>query len=188
MHSADWYGEDISGKAHTRVAFVDLDMTEVTNNGSVFDECTFRGGRFNVSTHTDAAFLNCTACSFFDATFERCKMVGSTFDRCNFSMMKAIGGNWSFVGLPGAHLGNASFDGTNMREVDLVCTDFTGGKLINAELTGTWFHHANLSGCDLRGSNLISVDPATTELKNAIITIDQAIVLATALGLDVRGM
>lgn len=67
-------------------------------------------------------------------------------------------------------------------------TNFTGGTLINAELTGTWFHHANLSGCDLRGSNLISVDPATTELKNAIITIDQAIVLATALGLDVRGM
>lgn len=97
------------------------------------NECTFRGGRFNVSTHTDAAFLNCAfvSCSFFDTTFERCKMVGSMFDRCAFNLLKVIGGNWSFVGLPGADLSSA-------------------------------------------------------ELKYAIITIDQAIVLATALGGDVR--
>ncbi len=46
---ADWYGEDISGQTHTRVAFMDLDLTEVHNDGAVFEECTFRGAKFNVS-------------------------------------------------------------------------------------------------------------------------------------------
>ena len=60
VRQADWYGEDISGQEHTRVAFVALDLTEATGDGTVFTECTFRDCRFNLSRHTDAAFLNCT--------------------------------------------------------------------------------------------------------------------------------
>ncbi len=43
----DWYGRDISGQQFTRVAFVDLDLTEVTNIGAVFTECLFRRAKFN---------------------------------------------------------------------------------------------------------------------------------------------
>ena len=57
VSGADWHRQDISGQSHTRVAFVDLDMTEVENAGAVFTECTFRRVRFNVSVHTDAAFV-----------------------------------------------------------------------------------------------------------------------------------
>ncbi|HEV2643540.1 MAG TPA: pentapeptide repeat-containing protein, partial [Candidatus Elarobacter sp.] len=85
----DWYGQDVSGQNHPRTAFVDLDMTEVTNDGAVFDECTFRGARFTVSSHANAAFVNCTftGCTFFDARFTGCKFVGSKFDRCTFDVM-----------------------------------------------------------------------------------------------------
>jgi fluoroquinolone resistance protein len=38
----------------------------------------------------------------------------------------------------------------------------------------------------LRGSELSSLEPATVELKGAIITMSQAIVIAMALGLDVQ--
>ena len=106
ISGADWYGTDISGQSHTRVKFVDLDMTEVTNRGAVFTECTFRKARFNASVHTDAAFLNCTfgGCNFFDTRFTECKLTGCVFDRCTFDVMKVVGGNWSWVGLPGANL------------------------------------------------------------------------------------
>jgi uncharacterized protein YjbI with pentapeptide repeats len=104
IRQADWYGEDISGQEHTRVAFIGVDLTEITDDGAVFTECTFRDCRFNLSKHTDAAFLNCTftGCSFFDATFTDCKFVGSMFDRCTFDLMTVERGDWSFVGLPGA--------------------------------------------------------------------------------------
>ena len=49
VRRADWYGEDLSGQEHTRVAFVGVDLTEATDDGAVFTECTFRDCRFNLS-------------------------------------------------------------------------------------------------------------------------------------------
>jgi fluoroquinolone resistance protein len=108
------------------------------------------------------------------------------FDRCTFNLLKVVGGDWSFVGLPGADLRTASFTGVRMREVDLVGARCEGSTLRDDDLSGSWFHRANLSRCDLRGSDVSAVDPLTVELGGAIITFDQAVVLATALGLDVR--
>jgi len=76
VHSADWGGRDLSGESHQKVAFVDVDLMETVDNAGVFTECAFRGVRFNVSKHIQAAFVNCTftRCSFFDATFTNCKL------------------------------------------------------------------------------------------------------------------
>ncbi len=184
----NWDRQDISGQRHMRVAFLDVDMTELTNAGGVFDECTFRDVQFNASTHTDAAFTNCTFthCSFFDATFARCKLVGSMFSRCTYGVMKVAGGDWSFVGLPGAKLSNTTFEDVRMREADLTGTSFEGAKLLRVDLSGAWLHGAKLSGCDLRGSDLSTLDPLATEVHRAVIDVDQAVVVAGAVGFDVR--
>jgi uncharacterized protein YjbI with pentapeptide repeats len=184
----DWYGRDISGQTHTRIAFVDLDMTEVEDDGASFTECTFRRARFNVSRHSDAAFVNCTfsACTFFDSSFNECKLVGSMFDRCTFDMMKVEGGNWSYVGLPGADLRTASFSSVRMREADLTGARCEGSSLRDVDLSGAWLHRSKFAGCDLRGSDLSAVDPLNVEIAGAIVTADQAIVIAAAFGLDIR--
>lgn len=188
LAGADWYGADISGQSHTRVKFVNLDMTEVTNNGAVFTECTFRGARFNASVHSDAAFVNCTfgGCTFFDARFNQCKFVGSMFDRCTYDVMKVVGGNWSFVGLPGADLRTSSFLDVRMQEADLTGARCEGSSLRGVNLSGAWLHGANFTDCDLRGSDLSSLEPENAKIRGAIVTLDEAIVIATALGLDIR--
>ena len=184
----DWYGRDLAGERHQHVAFVDVDMTEVRNEGSTFEECTFAGVRLNASVHTDAAFVNCTftRCVFFDTRLVRTKMVGSLFDRCTFDALVVDGGNWGFVGLPGADLRSARFTGTRLREADLTGARCQGGSLRDCDLSGAWLHRADLSRCDLRGSDLGGIDPATVQLRGALVTIDQAVVVAEALGLDVR--
>ena len=188
VEGADWYGRDISGESHTRIAFVDLDLTEVQDRGATFTECTFRRARFNVSVHVDAAFVNCTFvnCSFFDARFTDCKLVGSTFDRCTFDVMQVAGGNWSHVSLAGADLRRASFRGTRLREADLTGVRCQGAPLRDVDLSGALLHGAKLAGCDLRGSDLSALDPNVVELRGAIVTYEQALVVAAALGLDVR--
>jgi len=188
VSGASWYGRDVSGEVHEGVLFVDLDMTEAENRGATFTECTFRGSRFNVSAHDGAAFVNCTftGCNFFDARFTGCKLVGSVFDRCTFDVMKVTGGNWSFVGLPGADLRSAVFRGVQMREADLAGARFQGGSLRDVDLSGASLRGADLSRCDLRGSDLSALRPDEVELRGAIITIDQTLVVAEALGLDVR--
>ncbi len=184
----EWYARDISGQTHTRVAFVDLDLTEVQNRGAVFSECTFRRAQFNCSVHTDAAFLNCTfiACSFFDARFTDCKLIGSMFDRCSYDLIQVAGGNWSHVGLPGADLRKAVLRGVRLREADLTGARCQGSAIRDADLSGAWLHSANFSDCDLRGSDLSALEPEHVQLKGAIVTYEQALVLAAALGLDVR--
>lgn len=58
INGASWEGLDISGQTHTNVLFVDVDWTEVRNEGAVFTECIFRRARFNCSAHTSAASVN----------------------------------------------------------------------------------------------------------------------------------
>ena len=101
LSSANWDSRDLTGENHANVLFVDVDMTEAGGVGAAFTDCTFRGVRFNASSHTDAAFLNCTfvRCGFFDAEFSGCKLVGSQFDSCTYDLLKVDGGDWSFTGL-----------------------------------------------------------------------------------------
>lgn len=185
---ADWYGRKLHREQFQSTLFVDLDLTEVANVGTVFNECTFRRARFNASTHDSAAFVNCTfvSCNFFDSRFTECKVVGSMFDGCQFDHMQVIGGDWAFVGLPGADLRRASFLRTRLREADLTGARCEGGSIREVDLSGAWLHSADFSGCDLRGSDLSAMEPEHVRLKGAIITIDQTIVIAEALGLDVR--
>ena len=58
------------GRVHG-VAFVDVDMTELTQPRRCSPSARSRNVRFNVSEHTDSAFVNCrfSRCNFFDATF-----------------------------------------------------------------------------------------------------------------------
>ncbi|WP_329020388.1 pentapeptide repeat-containing protein [Streptomyces sp. NBC_00690] len=183
----DWYGRDLSDQRYTRHTFYDTDWTEVVNEGGIFDECTFSGVRFNASRHSSAAFTNCTfrRCTFFDTVFEQCKFVGSQFHNCTFNILRVTGGDWSFVALPKADLRGAAFDGVRMRESDLTGARLEGASLVVTDLSGTTFLGANLSGADLRGSDLSSLNPLAVQVSGAKIDLEQAAVIAGALGLEV---
>lgn len=188
ISGADWYGQELLRKEYSNTLFVDIDLTEVQSSGCVFNECTFRRARFNASIHKDSAFVNCTfvSCNFFDSKFLECKLLGSMFDDCQFHHMQVIGGDWGFVGLPGADLSRASLLGIRLREADLTGARCQGGTIRDTDLSGAWLHSADFSECDLRGSDLSSLEPENVQLKGAIITIDQTIIVAQALGFEVR--
>jgi fluoroquinolone resistance protein len=186
---ADWSRDDLTGRVAEHVEYVGIDMAETTSASGVrFDECTFRDVGFNLAEHTAAAFSNCTftGCTFFGATFTQCKFVGSMFDRCTFDRMKVDGGDWSFVGLPGADLRTTRFENVRMREVDLTGVNLIGAVLRKADLSAAMLHNAKLDKCDLRGSDVTAVDPWNVSLRAAVITWEQAVVIAASLGLDVR--
>jgi uncharacterized protein YjbI with pentapeptide repeats len=184
----DWYGRTVSGQSYDGVELVDVDMTEVVDEGSTFTDCTFRLVLFNASVHTSAAFTNCTfsRCTFFDTRFVSCKLVGSTFTNCTFGPLTVEGGDWSYVGLAGADLRAATVRGVRLREADLTGARFDDGTLADCDLTGASTRATSLVGCDLRGSDLSTIDPATVDLRGAIVGWQQAVQLATSLGLDVR--
>jgi uncharacterized protein YjbI with pentapeptide repeats len=185
----DWYGLDLSSRTAARVAYSGVDLTETTSDaGLTFEECVFFDSQFNASTHTGAAFLNCafTGCSFFGARFVECKFVGSKFDRCTYDQLVVERGDWSFVGLSAADLHSASFTDVRMREADLSAARLDGATAVGVDLSGAWLSRTNFERCDLRRSDLSTLDPSSAKLRGAIIGWEQAIVLATTMGLDVR--
>jgi uncharacterized protein YjbI with pentapeptide repeats len=113
-------------------------------------------------------------------------MVGSTFERCTFDITEADGGDWSFVTLARADLGSATFRNVRMREADLTDAKCEGATFRDCDLSGAVWTGADLSRADLRGSDISSINPAGTALRHAVITADQAVMVAMALGLDVR--
>ena len=188
VRAEDYDGSELSGLHVTGTTYVDVDMTEVRNEGGVFTDCAFRGVRFNASLHSSAAYLNCTfvRCSFFDATFTGCKLVGSRFEGCAFGVTRVEGGDWSFVSLARAELRGVVVRGVRMREADLTSARLEDAELRDCDLSGAWWLGAKLSGCDLRGSDLSALDPREVEVRGALVTYAQAVTLAESLGLDVR--
>jgi fluoroquinolone resistance protein len=187
VRGEDWYGRELSDDRFTRYSFLDTDWTEVVNTGAIFDTCTFAGVKFNASVHTGAAFTNCTfkRCTFFDTKFTDCKMVGSLFQQSTYALFEVTGGDWSFVGLPGADLRQTTFDGVRMREVDLTAARLEKASVTGSDLSGAMLHGAKLTGADLRGSDLSSLDPLTVEFKGATISPEQAAVIASTAGWNV---
>jgi fluoroquinolone resistance protein len=187
VNQVTWDPLTVSGSRWDAVLFTDVDLSDFEDRGASFNACTFRGIRFNASTHVDAAFTNCafTGCNFFDVRFTGCKLVGSTFDRCAFDLLAVEGGDWSLAGLRGADLRKATFHGVRLREADLTGARFEGAAVRDTDLSGAWMHGASFRGADLRGSDLSALDPLQCDVADALIDVEQAMVIAAALGLRI---
>jgi uncharacterized protein YjbI with pentapeptide repeats len=73
-----------------------------------------------------------------------------------------------------------------MRETDLTDARCEGATFRDCDLSGAALTGADLTRADLRGSDISSIDPSETALRHAVITAEQAVMLALAQGLDVR--
>jgi fluoroquinolone resistance protein len=188
FRNEDWYAEELLDVHYRGCEFHHVDLTEAWSRGAIFEECVFGNVRFNASRHTDSAFLRCTfkRCNLFEAEFTGCKLTGSVFHQSTLRPLRVIGGDWSFVGLPGADLRGITMQGVRMREVDLTGANCVDAVLADVDLSGAQLHSAKFVRCDLRGSDLAALDPTTVELTDAVITAAQAVVIAQALGLQVR--
>jgi len=184
---ASWEGEDISGQSHTRVAFVDLDMTEVTNTGAVFTECIFRRAKFNCSVHTAAAFVNCTFTAATSSTRAHGLQAHGEHVRPLLLRHDQDRGRQLVVRRPARCRPSLRVDERSAAARGgphrVRCQ---GASLRDVDMSGAALHGADFTDCDLRGSDVSALNPGDCTITGAIVTSNQAIVIAQALGLDVR--
>ncbi len=184
----DWYGEDLGDRRYIGCEFVDIDLTEATSAGATFTDCVLTHVKLNASRHTASAFVGCTftRCNLFEARLVGCKLMGSAFRDCDLRPLTVDGGDWSFVTLTGADLRGVSFQRVRMREADLSRADCEGGTLTDVDLSGGILKGVRFTRCDLRGSDLTALDPRDAALDGAVITPQQAVVVAQTLGFELR--
>ena len=49
FQAEDWYAEDLADARYVECTFTDVDLSEATTSGALFDRCTFHNCRFNAS-------------------------------------------------------------------------------------------------------------------------------------------
>ena len=99
--------------------------------------------------------------------------------------MRVIGGDWSFVVLAGADLRGSTFQQVKLREADLTGANCVDSVFATVDLSGAMLHNAKFVRADLRGSDLTALDPLVTDVTDAKILAEQAVVIAQAMGLRV---
>ena len=108
------------------------------------------------------------------------------FDECTFDQLRVDGGNWSIVGPPRRRPAPRVVHRAELREANLTGARLRGAKLTKCDLRSAMWSRADVSACDLRGSDIDSLDPNEVMIGGAVVTWEQAVVLARNLRLDVR--
>lgn len=104
-----------------------------------------------------------------------------TFIDCDLSEIETDHATFVDCSFRRCRLNGSTHDGTAYTSCTFVDVDFFGATFTGCDLT-----EADLRDADLRGSLLYSVDPLSTRLDGARVTVDQAIQLARNLGLSIE--
>ena len=178
-----------------------------------FEQVSFRGqhiehARFEASSATGTEFCETElkTARFSDVRLERCNLTNAQW---TLATMRRV--EFNVCGLTGfkipesklqdvvfkeckaplssfrfAKFESVIFDRCILTEADFYSAEFVNVVFLNCELQQADFSRSKLKGVDLRGSNLEGIKAGPPELTGAIIEPGQAILLARAMGLDVR--
>ena len=109
-------------------------------------------------------------------------MTGTTFEDCDCTALRIRAGDWSYTLIQELDL-----HGVRLTDVSFEQADLYHGNFDKAVLTRCNFRGANLTGASFRGADLRSSCIAETnlleiDLRGAKIDLEQAVLLAGALG------
>jgi len=111
---------------------------------------------------------------------------GSVFNECTFRRARfnaLVHNGTAFVNCTFV---SCNFFDSRFTECKLVGSMFDGCQFDHIQVVDGDWSFAGLPGADLRRSDLSALEPEHVRLKGVIITIDKTIVMAEALGLEVR--
>ena len=167
-------------------------------SGIEFKNCVFHGCQFsqccldNLSL-TDVLLENCSfsACHLQDlaacrVTLRGCKLMGVGMTHSLLRDVSFLGCNLRYAAMGGSRLKAVLFDGCSLQESDCSEWRWKDTAFSDCDLRKAQLLHTSLNGMDLRSCELDSFRLAPQDLKGAIVTPEQAMMLAGFLGVVIR--
>jgi fluoroquinolone resistance protein len=167
-----------------------------------FDGCTLFACHLGGALLRRVTLRECVvdSCDLSGIRLVDVRLIDSRFERC-----KALGVGWSSIGtsavstrpldmdrcrldfgsFAGGHLSGSRFTGCSLIEADFSGADLRGVDFTGADLTGARFSDADLRAATLVGVSGIDIDPASTRLAGARLSVDAAFRVLSALGVEV---
>ncbi len=172
-----------------------IDGSYVSFQQTVFQNCKFLGCSFDRGSFTDVKFINCdfSNSSMNDIYFKSC-----AFENCKARGTDFYGSNFRHVSIENCNFRDAGMDAVRMSYVKAYHTDFTEASMSKCNITNvdwkddcfknvsffkTWLRNIDFTECDISG---IVISDAKDELREVIVNLEQAIVLAKRLGIVIK--
>ena len=172
-----------------------IDGSHISFQQVVFQNCKFLGCFFDRASFADVKFINCdfsnssmNDVNFRSCAFENCKALGTDFygsiirhvsmKNCNFRDAGMDAVRMSYVKAYHTDFTEASFSKCNITNVDWKDDCFK-----NASFFKTWLKDIDLTECDITG---IVISDAKDELREVVVNLEQAIMLAKRLGIVIK--
>jgi uncharacterized protein YjbI with pentapeptide repeats len=173
-------GVDLSEKEFVGCTFRRLRAAESRWQRVRFEDCRFES--------CDLARINIRQAALRGVAFEECRLAGVdwteiaanpvvSFDKCNLEYGSFSNANFTRTPFCGCRILNVNFIGTRLADAD-----FTG-----SDLAQTRFETCDLQRASFSGARNVWFDPAHNRVRDAIIDVTTAALVAASFGLRVQG-
>jgi uncharacterized protein YjbI with pentapeptide repeats len=190
----------LSSDRHEGVVFAGLDARGVDLSRKELEGCTFRNARLPESRWTgavleDCAFEGCDLSNMVakglalrDVRFVECKLLGVDFAALAPSPRLSFDAcDLRYAAFAKMHLRRTSFVRSRLEEATFDDVDLSESDFAEAALEGAIFKDCTLRKADFSQARAALLDPAKNRVKDAKISLEGAVLLATSLGLKVSG-
>ena len=160
-------------------SFHSLDLSEKLLRNSNFIECKFIKCSMNN--------LNITGASFSDILFTNCKLLGINWSSCsNVRNLQFIESKLNFSVFQNLNIPNTIFNKCTVSDTDFSRSNLQNSSFSNSNLDKSAFNECDLRKTDFRGATNYWIDPQFNKLKDAKLSMPEAISLIEALGVKVE--
>lgn len=183
---------------YSELSFGKLDFRAQCADQAKLENCKAVGTNFSETELRSSRLIDVEfdRCTIMNADWHGVTLRRAHFDICSITALKLVESKLQdvvFKGCKGplssfrfAKLETVTFDECILTEADFYSTEFVNVVFVNCDLQQADFSRSKLKGIDLRTSKIEGIKAGPAELTGAIIDPAQAIVLARAMGLDVR--
>lgn len=184
--------------AGLRICDADLSGTQLEClrlRGVLFEGCRLTGCSWARADLTDVVFRRCELSNsdWRDAFFARvdfadCKAVGAGFAGTGWRAASFDGCALSYAVFDYARLRDVSFSGCDLSQASLHTCTWKNLRLDKTSLRQASLLHTPLAGLDLTGCTIdgLAVSDTNAELRGAVVTMEQAAMLARRLGIVIK--
>lgn len=188
-----------SGEEYQQETFFGQEYVEKRISGATFDGCTFTRCRFDSTVWKNLRFNECTftLCTLLNvqwhgtrlhqATFSQCRLTGLNFGVLDTALLFSIALRDSRVAgctFPHMDLTKMAFTGNDLEEClfdDVVLRD---ADFSDVSFGNSRFRRCRLEGANFRGATGFALDPRENELRGARFSVDSALELVKAFGIE----
>ncbi|MDH6363407.1 uncharacterized protein YjbI with pentapeptide repeats [Enterococcus sp. PF1-24] len=178
-----FFQQDVSYASGSNIIFRGCQLDHVTLRNSRFERFECSNVVFD---HCDLSNAEWLAASFHQVVFKNCKLIGTNFAESYLRDCQFIDCLGEFTSFSHGNLKVVTFENCQLSRSEFFEVDWKNLLLKNCNLDDSSWFHTKLQGLDFRSNHFQWIALSLELLRGLQVNQEQAIVIATGLGLVIE--